>query len=106
MDVNAITSGLYTDHSLRGSDVVNVEKKNANEDDRNTLFVNYAAIAWHEMRRAWRGDRSSASPKKPREPTRHWLLSLVPLSQLLYTRTEDGRVLGCSVGRRLICDSL
>ncbi|XP_057805346.1 uncharacterized protein LOC131020511 isoform X3 [Salvia miltiorrhiza] len=71
MDVNAITSGLYTDHSLRGSDVVNVEKKNANEDDRNTLFVNYAAIAWHEMRRAWRGDRSSASPKKPREPTRH-----------------------------------
>ncbi|XP_047956622.1 uncharacterized protein LOC125202288 isoform X2 [Salvia hispanica] len=30
-----------------------------------------AAIAWNEMRRAWRGDRSSVSQRKPREPTMH-----------------------------------
>ncbi|KAL1541328.1 hypothetical protein AAHA92_25565 [Salvia divinorum] len=71
MDANAINFCLYTDHCLGGSGVVNVEKRTANEDDCNTLFVNYAAIAWHEMRRAWRGDRSSVSQRKPREPTRH-----------------------------------
>lgn len=35
-----------------------------------------AAVAWHEMRRAWRDDRSVASQRKPMEPTTRHFLSL------------------------------
>ncbi|EYU38566.1 hypothetical protein ABFS82_12G143700 [Erythranthe guttata] len=45
-----------------------LEKMPSLQDDYNTLFVNYAAVAWHEMRRAWRGNRSVASQRKPTEP--------------------------------------
>ncbi|PIM99230.1 hypothetical protein CDL12_28279 [Handroanthus impetiginosus] len=42
------------------------------EDDYDTLYINYAAVAWHEMRRAWRGDQSFASQIMPIEPTMSW----------------------------------
>ncbi|XP_020549494.1 uncharacterized protein LOC105161355 isoform X2 [Sesamum indicum] len=59
---------LFINHSSRGSEPVNVENMAADQDDCSSLFINYAAIAWHEMRRAWRGDQSVASERKPREP--------------------------------------
>ncbi|KAL8504433.1 hypothetical protein ACS0TY_015850 [Phlomoides rotata] len=70
MDINGINFHLFT-----GSDSVNLENMTAVEDDWNTLFINYAAIAWHEMRRAWIGDQSVASQRKPRESIiRHWIV--------------------------------
>ncbi|KAH6755382.1 hypothetical protein C2S52_022216 [Perilla frutescens var. hirtella] len=71
MDIDGINFHLFTNYSLRGSDIVNVEKMTADEYDRSSLFVNYAEIAWQEMRRAWRGNQSIASQRKPREPMRH-----------------------------------
>lgn len=73
MDINGIDFHLFTNHSSRGSDIVNVEKSKmtATDYDHSVLFVNYAEIAWQEMRRAWRGDQSIASQIKPREPMRH-----------------------------------
>ncbi|KAL8504432.1 hypothetical protein ACS0TY_015850 [Phlomoides rotata] len=67
MDINGINFHLFT-----GSDSVNLENMTAVEDDWNTLFINYAAIAWHEMRRAWIGDQSVASQRKPRESIIRW----------------------------------
>ncbi|KAG6401552.1 hypothetical protein SASPL_138411 [Salvia splendens] len=56
-----------------------------------------AAIAWHEMRRAWRGDRSSVSQRKPKEPTMHCSSTFkeepfdgpVPLSKMVEAWEED-----------------
>ncbi|KAK4432475.1 hypothetical protein Salat_1009600 [Sesamum alatum] len=62
------SSHLFGNHSSRGSETLNVENTSAIQDDCSSLFINYAALAWHEMRRAWRGDQSIASQRKPREP--------------------------------------
>ncbi|KAK4386372.1 hypothetical protein Sango_2507800 [Sesamum angolense] len=80
------SSHLFDNHSSRGSESVNVENMATVQDDCSSLFINYAAIAWHEMRRAWRGDQSVASQRKPREPImRHVAMSFaISISFILF----------------------
>ncbi|KAL0336920.1 UNVERIFIED_CONTAM: hypothetical protein Scaly_1967100 [Sesamum calycinum] len=92
------SSHLFDNHSSRGSESVNVENMATVQDDCSSLFINYvlslsihttqhaAAIAWHEMRRAWRGDQSVASQRKPGEPImRHVAMSLaISISFILF----------------------
>ncbi|XP_065871929.1 uncharacterized protein [Euphorbia lathyris] len=37
-----------------------------------SLFVNHAAIAWHESRRKWIGDQSQKSESMQKEPIISW----------------------------------
>ncbi|GAB4854993.1 hypothetical protein Ancab_023580 [Ancistrocladus abbreviatus] len=39
------------------------------------VFVNHAAIAWHENRRKWIGDRSRRSKRGPKEPVISWSMA-------------------------------
>ncbi|XP_059289029.1 uncharacterized protein LOC132042524 isoform X3 [Lycium ferocissimum] len=79
-------------------------KKSPPENNKSPpVFVNHAAIAWHENRRTWVGDVSSRSDRMPKDPIISWsttyedLLSTtepfsepIPLTFLDFT--GDGRL--------------
>ncbi|KAL3839700.1 hypothetical protein ACJIZ3_024291 [Penstemon smallii] len=107
MDINGSNSHFSVNHSSSGLETTQQEYEPSIQDDCMTLFINYAAIAWHEMRRAWRGDGTHASQKMLKEPILSWsttyeelLLSKepfekpVPLSEMVRflaeTWEEDG----------------
>ncbi|KAM3283021.1 hypothetical protein P3S67_026666 [Capsicum chacoense] len=49
------------------------ETKKPLENNRSPLvFVNHAAIAWHENRRKWVGDVSRKSERMPKDPIISW----------------------------------
>ncbi|XP_059289028.1 uncharacterized protein LOC132042524 isoform X2 [Lycium ferocissimum] len=48
-------------------------KKSPPENNKSPpVFVNHAAIAWHENRRTWVGDVSSRSDRMPKDPIISW----------------------------------
>ncbi|KAM0068682.1 hypothetical protein Hdeb2414_s0002g00075921 [Helianthus debilis subsp. tardiflorus] len=79
MDIDKSKSLINNNQSSKGSKTVNDEKKSTIRDDSNPLFVNHAEMAWHEMRRAWVGDRSQKSHTKFRQPILSWTTSFEDL---------------------------
>ncbi|KAI3705316.1 hypothetical protein L1987_75552 [Smallanthus sonchifolius] len=79
MDIDASSSLISSNKSSRGTKVVNEENKSMKRDVSNPLFVNHAELAWHEMRRAWVGDRSKKSHTKFRQPILSWTTSFEDL---------------------------
>nr|XP_043633805.1 uncharacterized protein LOC122605009 [Erigeron canadensis]XP_043633806.1 uncharacterized protein LOC122605009 [Erigeron canadensis] len=65
---------LNVNQNSRGSKSVNEEKKSMSEFS-NPLFVNHAELAWHEIRRAWVGDKPQTSHSKFRQPILSWTTS-------------------------------
>ncbi|KAJ9540118.1 hypothetical protein OSB04_026624 [Centaurea solstitialis] len=76
VESNSLPSG---NQNSRGSKMASEEKKSIQRDVSNPLFVNHAELAWHEMRRAWVGDRSEASHDKFRQPIMSWTTSFEDL---------------------------
>ncbi|KAG7998458.1 hypothetical protein I3843_01G260300 [Carya illinoinensis] len=50
------------------------EKQPLEKDLSTSIFVNHAAIAWHESRKRWVGDQSRRSKRKAKEPIIRYLL--------------------------------
>ncbi|KAG2729774.1 hypothetical protein I3760_01G265600 [Carya illinoinensis] len=50
------------------------EKQPLEKDLSTSIFVNHAAIAWHESRKRWVGDQSRRSKRKAKEPIISWTL--------------------------------
>ncbi|KAL8241279.1 hypothetical protein R6Q59_014634 [Mikania micrantha] len=79
MDIDESNSLINNAQSSRGSKKLNEENKSMKRDVSNPLFVNHAELAWHEMRRAWVGDRSQKSHTKFRQPILSWTTSFEDL---------------------------
>ncbi|KAF7811692.1 DUF4050 family protein [Senna tora] len=85
MEVSAVTSqsnGLPTLKHTTTADNGKSEKvyKSSHTNGRPNLkhtssFVNHAAIAWHEERRKWVGDKSQHPPRMAKEPIISWSTS-------------------------------
>ncbi|KAK1421151.1 hypothetical protein QVD17_23284 [Tagetes erecta] len=79
MEIDDRKSLISSNQSSRGSKMVNEEKKSTKRDASNPLFVNHAELAWHEMRRAWVGDRSQTTHTNFRQPILSWTTSFEDL---------------------------
>ncbi|KAI4351484.1 hypothetical protein L6164_005850 [Bauhinia variegata] len=74
-------------HNLKLSTSTDEGKRNSGKTYRNyhsngkqnlkqiSTFVNHAAIAWHEDRRKWVGDKSKYPSKMPKDPIISWSTS-------------------------------
>ncbi|KAI3748439.1 hypothetical protein L6452_11505 [Arctium lappa] len=78
MDIDESNSLPSGNQNSRGSKMVD-EEKSIKSDVSNPLFINHAELAWHEMRRAWVGDRSQTSHSKFRQPIMSWTTSFEDL---------------------------
>nr|GEV78776.1 hypothetical protein [Tanacetum cinerariifolium] len=79
MDIDGTNSLPNGHQNSVGSTMVKEEKKSMKRDHSNPLFVNHAELAWHEMRRAWVGDRSQTSDTNCRQPIMSWTTSFEDL---------------------------
>ncbi|KAI3721640.1 hypothetical protein L2E82_32657 [Cichorium intybus] len=79
MDIDGSNPLTNNNQNSRDSKIINEEKKSTKRDLSNPLFVNHAELAWHEMRRAWVGDRSQTSRTKFRHPILSWTTSFEDL---------------------------
>ncbi|XP_022744771.1 uncharacterized protein LOC111295517 isoform X1 [Durio zibethinus] len=68
MEVNAGNSCSNEKQPSECPKCADKEKKPAEKDASISVFVNHAAIAWHENRRRWVGDKSQQSRKISKDP--------------------------------------
>lgn len=47
-------------------------KKTAKKETKTPVFINYAAIAWHENRKKWVGDQSQRAKRMEKDPVISW----------------------------------
>ncbi|KAJ7975018.1 Zinc finger protein [Quillaja saponaria] len=72
MEVNSVKSHSNGKKNLKHSRSANEGKKNAQKDSVIPVFVNHAAIAWHESRKKWVGDKSQRPPRISKDPIISW----------------------------------
>ncbi|GAB4836406.1 hypothetical protein Ancab_001318 [Ancistrocladus abbreviatus] len=70
MEANNKSSHTTEEQSLESSSSADKEKSPNSE-----VFVNHAAIAWHENRRKWVGDRSQRCKRGPKESVISWSMA-------------------------------
>uniref|UniRef100_A0A6N2M0Y4 DUF4050 domain-containing protein n=1 Tax=Salix viminalis TaxID=40686 RepID=A0A6N2M0Y4_SALVM len=79
MEVDSVSSLSNEKQSSEHSTSTNVEHTSTNVEHMNTekekstsVFVNHAAIAWHESRRKWIGDQSCQPQRTTKDPIIGW----------------------------------
>ncbi|KAJ7970478.1 Zinc finger protein [Quillaja saponaria] len=72
MEVNSGRSYSNGKQNLKHPRSANEGKKNAEKDTMTPVFVNHAAIAWHESRKKWVGDKSQRSPRMAKDSIISW----------------------------------
>ncbi|KAK6228283.1 hypothetical protein SCA6_000623 [Theobroma cacao] len=72
MEVNAGNSCLNEKQQSECPKSADKGKKPAEKDASSSVFVNHAAIAWHENRRRWVGDKSQQSQRVSKDPVISW----------------------------------
>ncbi|KAL3838282.1 hypothetical protein ACJIZ3_022873 [Penstemon smallii] len=75
MEVDARTSHHNEKRPLENIATHDKQKMPAEDKTDTTVFVNQAAIAWHESRRKWIGDLSHTSERTPKDPTISWSMT-------------------------------
>ncbi|XP_037493328.1 uncharacterized protein LOC105641111 isoform X1 [Jatropha curcas] len=77
MDVNVAGSHSNEKQSLECPKSTNMAKKSVEKEvSMNTsVFVNHAAIAWHENRRKWVGNQSRQSKTVAKDPIISWSMT-------------------------------
>ncbi|XVF83050.1 hypothetical protein PTKIN_Ptkin16aG0101300 [Pterospermum kingtungense] len=81
MEVNSGHSRLNAKQPSECPKSVDKGKKPAEKDANTSIFVNHAAIAWHENRRRWVGDKSQQSRKISKDPIISWSTAYEELLQ-------------------------
>ncbi|XP_042505324.1 uncharacterized protein LOC122081955 [Macadamia integrifolia] len=69
---NVSNSHTHVEQSSAVSAFSNEEKKPMDEGVNASIFVNQAAITWHENRRQWIGDQSRKSQRVAKDPVISW----------------------------------
>ncbi|XP_043707335.1 uncharacterized protein LOC122656761 isoform X2 [Telopea speciosissima] len=69
---NVSNSHSHGEQSSEVHTFSNDEKKPMDEGVNTSIFVNQAAIIWHENRRQWIGDESQKSPRVAKDPVISW----------------------------------
>ncbi|EOY18820.1 Uncharacterized protein TCM_043308 isoform 2, partial [Theobroma cacao] len=72
MEVNAGNSRSNEKQQSECPKSADKGKKPAEKDASSSVFVNHAAIAWHENRRRWVGDKSQQSQRVSKDPVISW----------------------------------
>ncbi|CAA3018119.1 uncharacterized protein LOC111375517 isoform X3 [Olea europaea var. sylvestris] len=72
MEVDIGTSCRNEKITLETPTTVNESKKPAENHTSASVFVNHAAISWHESRRKWIGDPTQRSKSVPKDPIISW----------------------------------
>ncbi|XP_015876788.1 uncharacterized protein LOC107413369 [Ziziphus jujuba] len=72
MEVNTRNSHSKEKRPLDQSKSNNQGKKTAGKEVNTSVFVNYAAIDWHERRRKWVGDQSQRGQRMAKDPIISW----------------------------------
>ncbi|PON48843.1 zinc finger protein [Trema orientale] len=72
MEVNAGNSPSNGKQPSEHSKSANKGKRAADKEIKTSVFVNYAAIAWHENRRKWVGDKSQQVKRTEKDPIISW----------------------------------
>ncbi|KAL9402712.1 hypothetical protein Peur_006561 [Populus x canadensis] len=72
MEVNSASSHSNEKRSSEHSTSTNGEHMNTEKEKSTSVFVNHAAIAWHESRRKWTGNQSRQPQRTTKEPIISW----------------------------------
>ncbi|KAA8534441.1 hypothetical protein F0562_031958 [Nyssa sinensis] len=75
MEVNNGNSRSHEKRPLEGSTSANEAKKSTENNASTSVFVNHAAIAWHERRREWVGDQTQKSQRMSKDPIISWSMT-------------------------------
>ncbi|KAF9676639.1 hypothetical protein SADUNF_Sadunf08G0023900 [Salix dunnii] len=68
MEVNSVSSLSNEKQSSEHSTSTSVEHMDTEKEKSTSVFVNHAAIAWHESRRKWIGDHSRQPQRTTKDP--------------------------------------
>ncbi|KAG6760405.1 hypothetical protein POTOM_036923 [Populus tomentosa] len=68
MDVNPVRSHSNEKQPLEHSTSTNGEHEHTEKEKSASVFINHAAIAWHESRRKWTGDQSQQPERMIKDP--------------------------------------
>ncbi|KAM7526165.1 hypothetical protein LguiA_016067 [Lonicera macranthoides] len=73
MDISRTKSHSNGNQHFKGFENVREDKKFAENDFSDSLFINHAEMAWNERRRAWVGDdKPQRQQRTPRDPIMSW----------------------------------
>ncbi|KAJ6311486.1 hypothetical protein OIU77_013280 [Salix suchowensis] len=72
MDVNSVRSHSNEKQPVEHSTSTNGEHKHTEKEKSASVFINHAAIAWHESRREWTGDQSQQPQRMIKDPIISW----------------------------------
>ncbi|KAG6763510.1 hypothetical protein POTOM_030930 [Populus tomentosa] len=68
MEVDSVSSHSNEKRSSEHSTSTNGEHMNTEKEKSTSVFVNHAAIAWHESRRKWTGNQSRQPQRTTKDP--------------------------------------
>ncbi|XP_056160415.1 uncharacterized protein LOC115667002 isoform X2 [Syzygium oleosum] len=72
MDVTTGNSPFSEKQTVEPCKALEEGKEAVGKDANTSLFVNHAAVAWHESRRKWVGDQTQRSPKVLKDEIISW----------------------------------
>ncbi|KAL9388499.1 hypothetical protein Peur_017104 [Populus x canadensis] len=72
MEVNPVRSHSNEKQPLEHSSSTNGEHEHTEKEKSASVFINHAAIAWHESRRKWTGDQSQQPQRMIKDPIISW----------------------------------
>uniref|UniRef100_A0A5B7AT18 Gag1-like clamp domain-containing protein n=1 Tax=Davidia involucrata TaxID=16924 RepID=A0A5B7AT18_DAVIN len=75
MEVNNGIPRSHEKRPLEGSTSANEATKPTENNASTSVFVNHAAIAWHEKRREWIGDQTQKLQRLPKDPIISWSMT-------------------------------
>ncbi|KAL2525888.1 hypothetical protein Adt_10942 [Abeliophyllum distichum] len=75
MEVDIGTSCRNEKIPLENQTPANESKRPAENHTSTSVFVNHAAISWHESRREWIGDLSQRSERVPKDQIISWSMT-------------------------------
>ncbi|XP_022892607.1 uncharacterized protein LOC111407398 [Olea europaea var. sylvestris] len=75
MEVDIGISCCNKNITLENPTPVNESKRPGENHMSTSVFVNHAAISWHESRRKWIGDLSQRPERVPKDPIISWSMT-------------------------------